>query len=91
MKLFKPSSTQSSTKTKEDKKKVKKVSSQDVKTSQVKKASTQKENKKENDVKKTVVPKKPLTPYFAFLATRRENFKSDNPTLSITEIAKGLG
>jgi hypothetical protein len=71
----------------DEKKKVKNSSSQATKTSNVKKAAASKENEDVVSVK----PKKPITSYFAFLNTRREKFKTDNPTLSITEIAKSLG
>lgn len=64
-----------------------KKSSQSTKISRVKKASASKEN--ENII--SVQPKKPITSYFAFLNVRRASFKVDNPDLSITEIAKGLG
>lgn len=66
----------------------KKVTTQATKTSQVKKA---KDASKENKAPSQVQPKKPITPYFAFLAARRENFRNENPKLSITEIAKGMG
>lgn len=70
-----------------EKKKVKNSSSQATKTAKVKKAAAS----KENETQVSVMPKKPITSYFAFLNTRREKFKNDNPKLSITEIAKALG
>ena len=58
---------------------------------QVQKEVSKAEKLAQKEEAKALLPKSPLTAFFCFASRRRVVIKEENPSLSVTEIAKRLG